>query len=296
MTDLLPPLVPADVDLRGYPFTPIFRARLFGSSFHAHATDAEWRAGVTLWLKSWDQEPAGTLPHDDVALCRLAELGRDLKAWSKVKTMALHGWSKRSDGRLHHEVVAEGVLEAWEGKRRAAAKGKAGASKRWGTGNATAMPQPVETDSTGIAQAMPGDSNREGKGEGYKYSVPDGTGTADAAPPDLPPLESKSDLLDIPLGLLKPPGGDWGVLLFRQGLNWLAATAGKPPAKLRPQLGRWRKMAGDDDQRLFGLLVQAQRDRVADPLAWIEAALQDRPAERPPEVDHERIKRLAGVA
>jgi hypothetical protein len=173
MTDNLPePLVPAEVDLKAYPFTPMFRARLFGSSFHAKANDAEWRAGVTLWLKSWDQVPAGTLPDDDIEQCRLAELGRDHKTWAKVKARALHGWFKCSDGRLHHAVVAEGVLDAWHGHKKASAKGKAGAEKRWGkrsatatenddTGNATA----IVPDATAIARAMPSDSNRDGKGE-----------------------------------------------------------------------------------------------------------------------------------
>ena len=41
--------------------TPHIRInRLFGSSFHARASDAEWRAGVTLWLKSFHQVPAGS--------------------------------------------------------------------------------------------------------------------------------------------------------------------------------------------------------------------------------------------
>jgi hypothetical protein len=35
VSDLPAPLVPEDVDLRDFPFTPIFRARLFGSAFHA---------------------------------------------------------------------------------------------------------------------------------------------------------------------------------------------------------------------------------------------------------------------
>lgn len=157
------PLVPADVDLRGFPFTPIFRARLFGSSFHARATDAEWRVGVTLWLRSWDQVPSGTLPDDDIDLCRLAELGRDLKTWAKVRERALHGWIKCTDGRLHHPVVAEGVLEAWERRSAASRKGKAGASKRWSAGNATA----IEDDGTGIARAMPDDSNRHGHVNGH---------------------------------------------------------------------------------------------------------------------------------
>lgn len=142
MTDQLPtPFVPADADLRDFAFTPIYRARLFGSSFHARVNDSEWRAGVTLWLRSWDQAPAGSLPDDDIELCRLAELGRDLKAWKRVKEGALHGWVKCSDGRLYHEVVAACVLEALRKKSEYAAfidqqraKGKAGADKRWSKG------------------------------------------------------------------------------------------------------------------------------------------------------------------
>lgn len=110
------PLVPAGVDLRGFPFTPIYRGKLFGSSFHARVSDAGWRAGVTLWLKSWDQVPAGTLPGDEVELCRLAEFARDVKAWRKVASEALHGWFMCSDGRLHHRTVAEGVMDAWHRK------------------------------------------------------------------------------------------------------------------------------------------------------------------------------------
>lgn len=117
MTDQLPPPpVPAEVDLKDFSFTPMYRARLFGSSFHARASDAEWRAGVTLWLKSQDQVPAGSLPDDDIDLCRLAELGRDLKTWAKIKAGAMRGWYKCADGRLYHDVVAEVVNEQWQSK------------------------------------------------------------------------------------------------------------------------------------------------------------------------------------
>jgi uncharacterized phage protein (TIGR02220 family) len=111
-------MVPADADLRDFEFTPMYRAKLFGSTFHAEADDAEWRAGVTLWLKSWEQTPAGTLPTGDVALCRLAELGRDLKTWAKVKSRALWKWTECSDGRLHHPIVAEIVNGAIEAKEK----------------------------------------------------------------------------------------------------------------------------------------------------------------------------------
>lgn len=116
MTEITPP-TPADADLRDFAFTPFYRARLFGSMFHARANDAEWRAGVTLWLKSQDQVPAGSLPDDDTDLCRLAELGRDLKTWRKLRPMALHGWYLCSDGRLYHSVISEIVTEQWKAKK-----------------------------------------------------------------------------------------------------------------------------------------------------------------------------------
>lgn len=114
--DLPAPLTPPGCDLRDFPHTPLYRARLFGSSFHAQATDAEWRAGLTLWLKSWDQVPAGSLPQNDIELCRLAELARDLKAWGRLREGAMRGWLLCSDGRLYHPVVAEGVNNAIEAK------------------------------------------------------------------------------------------------------------------------------------------------------------------------------------
>lgn len=117
MIDLPPPLTPEDCDLRDFPFLPLDIQRLFNSEFHARANDSEWRAGLTLWLKSFHQVPCGSIPNDDVSLTRLAELGRDFKTWKKVKTVALHGWVKCSDGRLYHPVVAEKASDAWAGKR-----------------------------------------------------------------------------------------------------------------------------------------------------------------------------------
>jgi hypothetical protein len=82
------PLTPADSDLRDFPSMMIDIDRLFGSEFHARVSDAAWRAGMTLWLKSFHQTPAGSLPNDEVALTRLAELGRDTKTWRKISAEA----------------------------------------------------------------------------------------------------------------------------------------------------------------------------------------------------------------
>ena len=115
MSEREPPISP-ECDLRDFSYTPMYRSRLFGSSFHARVSDAGWRAGVTLWLKSWDQVPAGSLPDDEIDLCRLAELGRDIKTWRKLSDEALWGWEKCNDGRLYHDTVAQGINEAWDRK------------------------------------------------------------------------------------------------------------------------------------------------------------------------------------
>lgn len=117
MSDLPEPLTPADCDLRDFPFMPLDIVRLFNSEFHARSNDAEFRAGFTLWCKSFHQVPAGSIPDDDVSLARLAELGRDVKGWKKLREGALYGWMKCSDQRWYHPVVSEKAIEAWNGKK-----------------------------------------------------------------------------------------------------------------------------------------------------------------------------------
>lgn len=132
MSDERPdPLVPAEVDLRGLEYMPYYGDRLRESGLNSRATDAEYRAAHNLWWSSWKQTPAASLPTDDVELCKLADLGRDLKAWAKVKVRALHGFVPCSDGRLYHVVLSAIALEVWEWRKIASTRGKAGAMKRW---------------------------------------------------------------------------------------------------------------------------------------------------------------------
>lgn len=131
MGDFPRPPTPADCDLRDFPSLPVDIVRLFGSNFHATAKDSEWRAGVTLWMKSFHQVPAASLPEDDAELTMLADLGRDQKTWKKLKAKALQGWFKCSDGRLYHKVVAEKALIAWIDKLVQRKSSAAGNAKRW---------------------------------------------------------------------------------------------------------------------------------------------------------------------
>lgn len=239
------PLTPAGCDLRDFPHTPLFRSRLFGSSFHARATDSEWRAGVTLWLKSWDQVPAGSLPDDDIELCRLAELAKDMKTWRKVRDGALRGWALCRDGRLYHPVVAEGINNAIEAKaaqRAKTAKARIAAlekhlAKAVKDQDADAisrltdeiaklkqplLQQPKASPTESVAGSVTGTKGREGEGKGRDSSSEANASGGEPPNPDVDPAEA----------------------IFALGLPLLLA-ANVPDKNARSMLGFLRKANGD---------------------------------------------------
>ena len=162
-----PPLSP-DVDLSDYRFMPVDVVQLRDSRWVDVVTGEEFRAGMLLQCSAWHQVPAASLPDDDLQLAKLAGYGRSLDAWNAVRTGALYGFVKASDGRLYHPVLVEKALAAWAGKRKASVKGKAGALKRWANRDATATDIDGAGNATAIARAIPGDSNGERDGEGER--------------------------------------------------------------------------------------------------------------------------------
>lgn len=282
--DTLPaPITPVDCDLRDFPFMPLDITRLFNSEFHARASDAEWRAGLTLWLKSFHQVPAGSVPDDDVSLARLAELGRDVKAWKKVRATALHGWIKCSDGRFYHPVVAEKAAEAWTGKksqRARTAKARLQAllsrlSKTSDTMDFANIEGSIQTllndlsqylpqtEITAITESVTGSvteakrkRKEKGEGQGKGYSVPDGTG---GTPPKPAEEMTKDELWTVGKSLL--------------------VQAGMPGAQCGAFVGKLVKDYGD------GAVLEAVRaavvQRPADPASFMKAVCQRIKGERP---------------
>jgi hypothetical protein len=113
MSDPIAPMTPADCDLRTLPYMPLDVVRLRDSGLSMTATGEEFRTAVLLWCAAWHQVPAASLPDDDAALAQLAGFGRSVKEFKKVKTGALRGWVKCSDGRFYHPVVSEKANAAW---------------------------------------------------------------------------------------------------------------------------------------------------------------------------------------
>lgn len=96
--------------------------RFLGSRFTSLVLAAGRRGdgftAVLLWSEAFRQDPAGTLPDDDLELCRLAQFGADREAWLAARPLALHGWSPvlveddaaggdPQGGRLGHRLIAE---------------------------------------------------------------------------------------------------------------------------------------------------------------------------------------------
>jgi hypothetical protein len=107
------PLVPEEVDLVKLDGFMLDTIRLLGSELWALATGDEFKAAMALWCRAWKQVPAASLPDDDRILASFAGYGRGGKAWQRVKSMALRGFVKCSDGRLYHRVLAEDAKRAW---------------------------------------------------------------------------------------------------------------------------------------------------------------------------------------
>lgn len=110
-TQLPPPPVSADFDLRRFPNLLLNVQDLRDSDFAALASPAEFRAGILLMCAAWHQVPAGSLPTDDRLLAALVRL--DLKTWIKVKSGALNGFTEHADGRLYQPVLTAMVIKSW---------------------------------------------------------------------------------------------------------------------------------------------------------------------------------------
>jgi len=97
------------------------------SRFLSYALAEQRRAdigtAIILWSACYRQDPAGTLPDDDVELARIAGFGPDLAGWKEARPRVLYGWKPCSVDtphgaveRLGHEVIAGVAFESWKRK------------------------------------------------------------------------------------------------------------------------------------------------------------------------------------
>lgn len=128
--DLPEPFVPADADLRGYEYMPLYGERLRTSDHNSGCTDEAFRASINIWWSAWQQVPAASLPTNEVVLCKLADLGRDMKAWNRVREHAMRNFVLCRDGRYYHTFLAPLACAAWAERVKYRARAKLGGAAR----------------------------------------------------------------------------------------------------------------------------------------------------------------------
>lgn len=95
--------------------------RFLTSKFVTYAIHENRRAdigtAIILWSESYRQDPAGTLPDDDVQLAALARVA-SIEDWRAMRAGVLHGWTPcdiedaPGAGRLGHAVIAKIAMDS----------------------------------------------------------------------------------------------------------------------------------------------------------------------------------------
>ncbi|MFG6083820.1 hypothetical protein ACEUZ9_000052 [Paracoccus litorisediminis] len=115
--------------LQSYDWMPLYVERLLSSRFVAAAIYNGRRQDIgtalLLWAACMKQNPAGTLPDDDIELAQLARFGADVDGWREAREGALYGWRPvhiddappGAGPRLAHPLIAEIAQEQFSRKR-----------------------------------------------------------------------------------------------------------------------------------------------------------------------------------
>lgn len=156
---LTEPLTPDDCNLRGLPYMPLDVVRFLESDLVGVVTPQEGWAAILLWARSWLQVPAASLPDNDRQLARWAGLSE--AEWREVRTNALRGWRRASNGRLYHPVVAEKALSAWIERLRLQQKSALGnASQGRASVDPASFDEPIGQGLRLLASLNPGEATK----------------------------------------------------------------------------------------------------------------------------------------
>jgi len=241
MTD---PLVPPEVDLRDFDYLPLYGDRLFNSDTWALCDSDEKVAALRLWWRAWHEEPAGSLPDNDRLLADRAGYGVAVKAFLAVKENAMRGWTRCSDGRLYHPVVASIALEVWQTKRKKKADNAADRErkrlKRLAEEAAKQAPCPPEN-----AQ-IPPDVHLENALKGKGREVEDSVGSNEP-----------------PAG--KPASRDPIKAIFDRGVE-VFAKGGVAEPQARSLLAKWRRDAGDP--AVMAAIMDCEKEAAVEPISY----------------------------
>lgn len=117
-----------------------------------------------------------------------------------------------------------------------------------------------------------------------KYPDPFGE-HSESIPRTLPPDrigkdKIREDKIAEPIGSNASAPTDFRKELFGRGLRVLTEITGKTPDSSRSLVGRWLKFVNDEAIHVLGAIEEAERNKIADPVAWITKVLQSKMGNR----------------
>jgi len=295
---------------------PMDVRRLLASETWVLGTGDERAAAMCLWLESWHQVPAASLPDHPRMLAHLAQCTK----WQKVGAHALRGWMKCSDGRLYHPVVAEKALEAWVEKLLNYISGAAGNAKRWAVeintatqrlqlvhavdmlrnlapASRTLKKKAVIAIASGSPPDSPPDSGRDSSPDSALDSSPEssadrkgqgqgqGQGFIHSAPigagavgAAIAPMSPLEQAALMPQRKEGEPLTEEQEKLLWSGCRYLLAEQGVSPDAAGTFIGRLIKDVGGDRALVFDVMRDACIEKPLGVRAWMRAACKQRHA------------------
>lgn len=199
MTELPPPPVPADVDLRGFPFMPLDVEALRRSKawLLCKRNPALAFYMINLWTAAWHEVPAGSLEDDDDVLADRAMC--DPVKWDKLRDQVLRNWVKCSDGRLYYPFLSKKVLAAWDSRLEQRWKTEIARIKKHNDRHRTSLPRPTfdEWVSSGCPSGhrLPVPGDKPGTGDGQGGEMPS-KGEGEGEGEDIKPKPPEAALID----------------------------------------------------------------------------------------------------
>lgn len=227
-----------------------------------HLSTEQHGAYLLLLFAMW--RAGGSLPDDPAKLARI--VGLSLARWRRVSPEVM-AFFEGKEGRVTQKRLAAEIEKAKEkSEKRADAGSKGGRAKA------------LKSNDTAVAKAT---------------DLPVYTRASSEPEPEPEKKEEKSSVADA-TGATAPPSIDPKAVLFGQGLPLLAELSGRTVVALRPVVGRWLKLTGNDAGAVSALIERCRGSPVASPVSWIEAHLKPKAVHEQPR--SARDKALASLA
>jgi uncharacterized protein YdaU (DUF1376 family) len=250
---------------------PLYIGDYLADTMHLDAQ--EHGAYLLLLMHQWRNGP---LPDDDKALAGIARVER--KVWTNVVAPVVRRFFEVVDGKLVQKRLQSERQKAdkLSDTRRGVANARHAKKDQAATKDAVegyAKPEQTGCNDDAIASA-----NAELEHTHARVAVPS-------------PSPSKKDSVSDETAAGAPPAPPTAAeLLWSIGLPILSALTGKPPSSCRSFMGQLKKNLRDDCPKLLMILQEASGAGLADPVAWLTAATQDRRTEAAESAAARRIR------